>query len=221
MSEAVEVDTAVDPIKVKPRLRGLSHCVGAVIAIPATVFLCLHAAPGPSRTGALIYGLSLIALLGISGLYHTPMWAPRVRAIWRKVDHAAIYLLIAGSYVPMLIAIDDYIWEHMYLVVSIGAVLGILKALFWDGANRFLRALPYILLGWVAVLLMPAMYTHVGPDAFWLISAEGVIYTSGAIVYARRSPNPNPKVFGYHEIFHLCVIIASVCHFVAVWRLSN
>ena len=220
MTEAVEAVPTASPVKVKPRLRGVSHCIGALIAIPATVFLCMHAEAGPKRIGAMVYGLSLITLLGVSGLYHTPMWSTEVRAVWRKVDHAAIYILISGSYVPMLIAIDGHIWEHMYLVVAIGAAVGILKALFWDGANRFLRALPYLLLGWVATLLMPAMYTHVGPSSFWLISTEGLFYTFGAIVYARRHPNPNPAIFGYHEIFHLCVIIASICHYIAVWDLS-
>ena len=220
MSQVLEATPTVPSAKVKPKYRGVSHCIGAVCAIPATVLLYLHAAPGPLRVGSLMYGLSLITLLGVSGMYHTPMWAKKARAKWRKVDHAAIYILMAGSYAPMLIAIDGHIWEHMYLVVAIGAGIGILKALFWDGVNRFLRALPYLLLGWVAVLLMPAIYTHIGPEPLWLVLVEGFFYTSGAMVYARRKPNPNPRVFGYHEIFHLCVILASVCHYYVVWGLT-
>ena len=167
-----------------------------------------------------IYGICLILLLAISALYHTPMWKPAARARLRRVDHSMIFIFVAGTYTPILMELGDRVSPVMMPAVWIAALVGIAMALFFTGVPRYVRAAPYVVMGWGCAVILPALYTHLGQSPFWLLLGGGLAYSLGAIVYARRIPNPAPTVFGYHEIFHLLVLIAATCHYVAIWEIS-
>ncbi len=203
----------VAPPRQKPLLRGVSHQVAAGVALAGLVALVLLA-PGPrARVGALVYGFSLVGLFSVSALYHRPTWGPRARLWMRRLDHSAIFLLIAGTFTPICLLIGDGRARTMLTVVWAGAGLGILRALLWPRAPRMLATGLYLLLGWAAVPLVPAMYRAIGPVSLALLAAGGLLYSIGAIIYATRKPDPFPRVFGYHEVFHALVVAAAGLHF--------
>ncbi len=204
------------PSRAKPRLRGVVHLVASITAVPAVVALFLRARTG-SGAGAAIFGASLVGLLTVSAVYHTPYWPPRIRAVLRRVDHSVIYFLIAGSYTPFCLAVGGGAANLLLPVVWIGAIFGVLKSMFWVKAPRVLSATIYVLLGWAAVPYFSDFSRAIEPAASTLLAAGGLIYTLGAIIYARKQPNPVPRVFGYHEVFHLLVVAAATCHYAAVW----
>ncbi len=201
----------------KPKLRGVSHLIGALVALFAGPFLYLNASQETMMLGIGIYGVCLVLLLAISALYHTPMWQPEVRARLRRVDHSMIYIFVAGTYTPILFELGDQVSPVMMPAVWTAALVGIALALFFTGAPRSLRAAPYVVMGWGGAVILPALYQHLGVFPFWLLLLGGVMYSVGAVVYAFRSPNPAPRVFGYHEIFHLLVLGAAACHYAAIW----
>jgi hemolysin III len=197
----------------KPLLRGVSHEIAAGVALAGLVALVLLA-PGPrARLGSLVYGSSLVGLFSVSALYHRPTWGPRARLWMRRLDHSAIFLLIAGTFTPLCLLLGDDRARTVLAVVWAGAGLGILRALLWPRAPRAVATALYLLLGWAAVPLVPAMYRALGPGALALLAGGGVLYSVGAVIYATRRPDPFPRVFGYHEIFHALVIAAAGLHF--------
>ena len=199
--------------RTKPLLRGVSHEIAAGVAVAGLVALVLLA-PGPrARIGALVYGLSLVALFSVSALYHRPTWSPRAYLWMRRLDHSAIFLLIAGTFTPLCLLLGDARAHTMLAVVWAGAGLGILRALVWPRAPRALATGLYLLLGWAAVPLVPAMYRALGAGSLVLLAAGGILYSVGAVIYATRRPDPFPKVFGYHEVFHALVVAAAGLHF--------
>jgi hemolysin III len=201
------------PPRPKPLLRGVSHEIAAGVALAGLVALVLLA-PGPrGRVAALVYGLSLVALFSVSALYHRPTWSPRARLWMRRLDHSAIFLLIAGTFTPLCLLLGDARARTMLAVVWVGAGLGILRALVWPRAPRVVATALYLLLGWAAVPLVPAMYRALGGASLALLAAGGVLYSVGAVIYATRRPDPFPRVFGYHEVFHALVIAAAGLHF--------
>jgi len=199
--------------RTKPLLRGVSHEIAAGVSLAGLVALVLLA-PGPrARVGALVYGASLVALFSVSALYHRPNWSPRARLWMRRLDHSAIFLLIAGTFTPLCLLLGDARAHAMLAVVWAGAGLGVLRALLWPKAPRALATALYLLLGWAAVPLVPAMYRQLGAGSLALLAAGGLLYSVGAVIYATRRPDPFPKVFGYHEIFHALVVAAAGLHF--------
>lgn len=203
--------------QVKPLLRGVSHQIAFYLALGAGVVLVAMAHSVPAMVAATVYSLSLAAMFGISALYHRPTWRPPSRRWLRRLDHAAIFLFIAGTYTPIcLLVLEGVVGTIMLWSIWIAAALGMFKALFWAHAPKIVTALVYIAVGWLAVPTIPQLIVKIGLWAFILILAGGLIYTAGAIIYAIRRPNPAPAVFGYHEIFHALVIAASICHFVVV-----
>ncbi len=200
----------------KPLLRGVSHEIAAGVALAGLVAHVLLA-PGPrARLAGLVYGGSLVALFGTSALYHRPTWAPRARLWMRRLDHSAIFLLIAGTFTPLCLLLGDDRARTLLAVVWAGAGLGIVRALLWPTAPRAVSTSLYLLLGWAAVPLVPAMYRTLGPVALALLAAGGLLYSVGAVIYATRRPDPFPRVFGYHEVFHLLVIAAAGLQFAVV-----
>jgi len=203
---------------VKPRLRGVSH----QWAFVASLFLgagLIVAAKTPEATLAVaIYAVSLSALLGTSALYHRVEWTrPEVRKWMRRLDHSMIFFLIAGTYTPFaLLVLDGPLADAVLAVVWVGAVAGAVVEIVWIEHPKWVAALVYISLGWVAVVPFPALWTEMGAAGTLLVAAGGLLYTAGAIVYATQRPNPNPRVFGYHEVFHLFVILAAAAHFAAI-----
>lgn len=199
--------------RTKPLLRGVSHEIAAGVALAGLVALVLLA-PGPrARLGALVYGVSLVALFSVSALYHRPTWSPRARLWMRRLDHSAIFLLIAGTFTPLCLLLGDARAHTLLAVVWAGAGLGILRALLWPRAPRWVATALYLGLGWAAIPLVPAMYRALGPLSLALLAGGGLLYSVGAVIYATRRPDPFPRVFGYHEIFHALVVAAAGLHF--------
>ena len=203
----------------KPKLRGIPHLIAALAALPAAVLLVRAAQPGLFSDAAVVYGTCLFCLLASSATYHTPYWPKGIRGRLRSLDHAMIYVLIGGSYVPFLATLGEHAPPYLGPVVIVGCIGGVLQTLFWANAPRALRTIAYVVIGCLAVFLMPAIYTHLGIDILILMLSGGVCYLVGAAIYARRYPNPNPLVFGYHELFHCLVNAACVLHMIAVWRI--
>ncbi len=204
------------PPRENPLLRGVSHEVAAAFALAGWVAL-VRAAPGPRpAVAAAVYGLALTAQFGVSALYHRPSWGTRARLLMRRLDHAAIFLLIAGTYTPVCLLLPGSAGRTLLAAVWAGALAGMILSAAWPLAPKWLMAGLAIALGWAVVPVLPALHAAIGPGGLALLLSGGVAYTVGAVVYASRRPDPFPRVFGYHEVFHALVIVAAVCHYVAV-----
>jgi len=204
-------------LRVKPRLRGLSHQIAFVAALPLAVALVFEADTTRGRVSAVVFGTSVAAMFGASALYHRVTWSPRVRPWMRRLDHAGIYALIAGTYTPFGLLVLSGNWSVVVLaIVWTGAVAGVALKFLWVDAPKWLSAVIGVALGWVGVVAFPQILDSLGLTAALLVLAGGIAYTVGAVVYARRRPDPVPAVFGYHELFHAFVIAAVACHYVAV-----
>jgi hemolysin III len=205
--------------KPKPLLRGVLHSVVAIAALPATVMLVSHARAGLFTLLAVIYGIALILVFGVSGLYHTPMWSLTARRRMRRLDHSMIYLLIAGSYAPFASKLDT-IPRAIVLSISIGgALLGFIKAHAWEKAPRLLTTGFYVVLGWCITPFLGQLHERIGNTAMGLLVAGGLLYSLGALIYWLKFPNPWPKIFGYHEVNHVVGVAGAVLHYVAIWML--
>jgi hemolysin III len=168
------------------------------------------------KVGCAIYAVSLLLLLGISALYHRPTWPPRARARMRRLDHSAIFVLIAGTYTPMALTLPKEQSTPMLIVAWVGGGLGVLRAMLWVNAPKWLVAALALTMGWLAVLYLPSVGTIAGTPVLVFMGIGGVLYSVGALTYAFRRPNPWPRVFGYHEVFHAFVVAAAASHFVSV-----
>jgi hemolysin III len=200
-----------------PRLRGITHAYAFFAAVVAAVLLIVFTPPGAPRASAAIYGAGLCALFGVSALYHRWRWDPRWKTILRRVDHSNIYLFIAASYTPIgTLVLSGATQWFVLITVWAGALAGVTLSVAWINAPRVICALCYIALGWVAVVAFPQLQASLPAPCLILIAAGGLLYTIGAIVFALGRPDPWPTVFGFHEIFHVFVILAAVAHFVAI-----
>ena len=203
--------TATEPQSSKrPRLRGLSHEVAFFVTIPLGVALVLSAHGAAGRAAAISYAAAVSFMLGASGLYHRITWTSQAwRMRMRRVDHAGVYLLIAGSYTPVGLLLLRGGWRVVVLaIVWSGAAAAIVLKLFWVRSPKWLAAAIAIPLGWVGVVVLPQVADRAGLAACLLLIAGGVAYTAGGLVYAFRRPDPVPSVFGYHELFHALVLVA-------------
>lgn len=200
----------------KPLLRGVSHEVAAAFAFAGAVALALRASGPRGMVAAVVYGLSLFALFATSALYHRPRWSPRPYTILRRLDHAAIFLLIAGTYTPVCLLVPEAGGTALLAVVWGAALAGVAFAVAWPRAPKWLNAILYVALGWAVIPLLPALARALGPRALALLAGGGVIYSIGAVIYALRRPDPFPRVFGYHEVFHALVIVAAAVQYAAV-----
>jgi hemolysin III len=201
----------------KPRLRGLSHAVAFVVALPLGLALTLQAETGRGRLSAIVFAAAVVAMFGASALYHSPNWREAPRRWLRRVDHAGIYGLIAGTYTAFgLLALSGY-WRWVVLsIVWAGALAAIVFKFAWIDAPKWISAAIGVALGWIGVVVSPQLLGEIGVAASLLVLAGGLLYTLGALVYARRRPDPLPAVFGFHEVFHLLVIAAVACQYSAV-----
>jgi len=201
----------------KPRLRGVSHQWAFFVSLAAGAAL-VFAAPTPRATIAIaIYAFSLSALLGTSALYHRVTWSPERRRWMRRLDHTMIFVLIAGTYTPFaLLVMHGTLAEVILISVWALAAAGAVFNLIWWDAPKWVTSVVYLSTGWVAIAALPQLWEGIGPAGVGLIALGGVLYTAGAVVYARRRPDPRPEVFGYHEIFHLLVIAAAAVQYAAV-----
>lgn len=203
-------------VPAKPLLRGWIHAGTLPVAIALGVVLTALA-EGTALTWACAVFLATSSLLfGISALYHRVNWGPRAAALMRRLDHSNIFLLIAGTYTPMTVAaLDAPASKILLVIVWTGALLGIAFRLFWLSAPRWLYVLLYIGLGWTAVWFAGDL-AQVNLAAVILVLIGGLAYTGGAVVYGLKRPNPSPGVFGFHEIFHVCTVVAFACHWTAM-----
>jgi hemolysin III len=208
---------AVPEVRVKPRLRGVFHQYAFFVSLVAGTVLVVLAATARASVAAAIYAASVSALFGVSALYHRVTWTTQARRRMRRLDHAMIFLLIAGTYTPVgLLVLQGTLATVVLAVVWGGAVAGIVLELAWTGAPRWLGGTVYLALGWVAVVAMPQLFARLGVAGGLLIVAGGLLYTAGAAIYGLRRPDPVPAVFGYHEVFHLLVIAGVAAHFLAI-----
>jgi hemolysin III len=202
---------------VKPRLRGVLHeAAFAISLITGTALICL-ADGARERVGAAVYAGSVALLFGTSAAYHRGAWSPRAYDVMARLDHSMIFVLIAGTVTPfLLLVLDSAFADALLVAIWAGALVGIVVELIWIDAPKWVTALIYVSVGWIGALAFPAIVSHAGAGAGALIAFGGVLYTIGAVVYARQRPDPRPATFGYHEIFHLLVILAAAAQFAAV-----
>jgi hemolysin III len=201
----------------RPLLRGTLHQAAFVVALVVGPLLVANAEGERRRIAAAIFAGSVVAMLGASALYHRVTWSTRVRPWMRRVDHAGIYLLIAGTYTPVgLLSLHGTLQHVTLAIVWAGAVAAIALKFVWVAAPKWLAAVTGIALGWAGVAALPEVADTAGLTAVVLLAAGGVAYTAGAIVYALRRPDPVPHVFGYHEVFHALTLVAVACQYVAI-----
>jgi hemolysin III len=216
---AAALATAV--AELKPRLRGWLHAYAAVLSVfTGAVLVAVAASLRGSSAGSTtaVYATTVTLLFGTSALYHRLNWNPRGRAVMKRLDHAMIFVFIAGSYTPIAVLTlprTDAI--AVLVVVWTGALFGVVLQTAWPRAPRWVTVPCYLALGWVAVFVFPDLLHNAGVAAFVLIAVGGLIYTLGAIVYGLKRPDPWPGTFGFHEIFHLCTLVAASCHYIAIW----
>lgn len=204
----------------KPFLRGRFHEGAAFASAGASIILFEKCYDLVSALSIVIYSTTLVGLFTISGLYHRIQWNESKRAIMRRLDHAAIFALIAGTMTPFfLLALEAPRNTQAICLIWAVAGAGIIQSVFWTKAPKWLAAIFYVITGWLVMPYFSEITQLIGSTDAILIVTGGVIYTVGAVIYATKKPNPWPKVFGYHEIFHICVIIGAVLHFIVINRL--
>ena len=206
--------------KTKPLLRGYSHQAAFFISLGASMVLLLNAQGTKTIIATLIYAISLALLFGISALYHRPTWQPSQRMWMRRLDHASIYIMIAGSSTPIcLLALSPMVGIKLLQLVWLAAIFGIIQSLFWVNAPKWLSALMYVTVGSLIIPYFPELKAALSIQDIGYLLSGGVVYILGALIYALKKPDPFPLIFGYHEIFHLLVITGAVMHFLVIHKL--
>lgn len=199
---------------IKPRLRGWLHTTTVPLALASGIVLVVLAPTSRSRIGMAVFLLTTVLLFATSAAFHRGTWTPRVHHHLMRLDHACIFIVIAGTYTGFALTLLPDAWTLLAIVWA-GAVAGIVFKVWWVHAPRWLGTSAYIALGWVAVFFLPALYNAAGPVVLSLIGAGGILYTVGALVYATRRPNPSPRWFGFHEVFHALTVLAFLTHVAA------
>lgn len=207
--------------ELKPKLRGWLHAAIAQLAFFSFLVLLVLAESVRVRAGAAVFMFSAVLLFGVSAVYHTGRWGVRAKAVWKRFDHANIFILIAGSYTPFaLLLLSPTHAAIMLSVVWGGALLGVFFRIFWLGAPRWLYVPLYLVLGWAALIYGDEFFAKAPTDVMVLIVVGGGLYTIGALVYGFKWPNPSPRWFGFHEVFHALTIAAFVVHYIGVSLLA-
>jgi hemolysin III len=204
-------------VEAKPKLRGWLHLATAPIALVAGIVLVVLSPTAASRIGSAVFATSALVLFTVSAVYHRGTWSPSVWAFLRRFDHANIFILIAGTYTPFsLLLLEGSNRVVLLTAVWTGAALGVLFRIFWADAPRWLYTPIYIALGWFAVFFFPDFVDETGTAVLVLMCVGGALYTLGGIVYGIQRPDPFPRWFGFHEVFHTLTIAAFIAHYVGV-----
>ena len=202
---------------VKPLLRGWLHLVSFFLAVPVAVWLVVQAPTAIARVAAVVYGLGLVALFGVSGIYHRGRWGPRWKHRMQRLDHSTIYVMIAGSYTPIcLLVLEGWLATALLVAVWIGAAAGAFLSWLPGRGSAVAAQTLYIALGWMAVVAGPQLAQRVDASTLLLLAVGGILFTVGAVTLATRWPDPSPRVLGYHEVWHVMVVAAVVCHLIAL-----
>lgn len=197
-------------------MRGVLHAWAFLPFVLAGVWLVLTTAPA-DRWPTLAYALSVPACMGTSAMYHRIYWEPPWYGRMRKLDHAMIFVLIVGTWTPLcLVACRGRDVGTVFVTLCVMAVIGVAITVFWSDAPKWLRTLVYLAVSWMGVLAIPHLYATMGVLGVALLAGGGALYSVGALAYALQWPNPSPRVFGYHEVFHVFVILAAATHFALV-----
>jgi hemolysin III len=199
-----------------PRLRGWLHAVTSPVALAAGVVLSVLAPTAPATAATAAYAATSVLLFGTSALYHRGRWSPRTAAVLRTLDHANIFVLIAGTYTPFAaLALRGDTRIAVLAAVWTGAGVGVVVRLVCPGAPRWALVGLYLGLGWLAAFVLPQLLRGAGLPAFVLLMCGGALYSLGAVAYGLRRPNPWPRWFGFHEVFHACTVAAFACQYIA------
>jgi hemolysin III len=215
-TETTDTPTTDTPTIDKPLLRGWLHLGAAPLALIAGMALIVFAPTLPGRVSAAIFTLTAVLLFGTSAVYHRGNWSPKTRDVLRRLDHANIFLIIAGTYTPLcVLLLEDPTRSLVLTIVWAGAILGVIFRVVFINAPRWIYVPLYIALGWVAVGFIGPFYEAGGAVVVLLVAAGGLCYTVGAVFYGFKWPGKNAKYFGYHELFHALTVVAFACHFIA------
>lgn len=202
---------------IKPKLRGWIHAGVAPLVLAASIVLVVLSPTPAAKWSTAVFGLTAVMLFGTSAVYHRGRWSPRVQGVLRRLDHTNIFLIIAGTYTPLaVLLLPASTAKILLIIVWSGAILGLLARVLWLGAPRWVYVPVYVALGWVAVAFLPQFWRSGGPVIVWLVAAGGLAYTAGAVVYGLKRPNPSPRWFGFHEVFHTLTVVGYTCHYIAV-----
>jgi hemolysin III len=213
--------TLEKPLK-KPSLRGYFHQEAFFMGLGACIFLVARSRTETIFFSNLIYSFGLLFLFGVSAIYHRPHWEPKPRALMKRLDHSAIFILIAGTFTPFcLLALPPSDGKHLLIFIWSVAIAGVMQSIFWVKAPKWFTAILYVGMGWLIFPYLKQINEALGETNVGLLLAGGIIYTIGAVFYALKKPRLFPKVFGYHELFHVFTIIAATLHFIVIYQLSN
>ncbi len=207
---------ATDP-SLRPTMRGWLHAGALVATLVAGPLLISDAPNGWDRFVLTVYVVSLVGLFGVSAAFHRINWSQAGRRRMRRADHSTIFIAIVGTYTAVAgLSLTGWAQALVLTLVWVGALGGITLRQVWLDAPKWAIALPYVVVGWSAMAVLPQLLRHLGGGGFTLLLVGGVFYTAGAIVYALKRPDPFPRVFGYHEIFHACTVVGAVLQFTAI-----
>jgi len=202
---------------VKPKLRGWIHAGMFPIVLAAVIVLVSLTPTTPAKAATAVFGLTSVLLFGVSAVYHRGTWSPRVTGVLRRVDHSNIFLIIAGTCTPLAVILLEPPTARILLwIVWVGAFLGLLGRVIWLGAPRWVYTPIYVALGCVNLGFLPQFEASGGPAIVWLVVGGGAAYIAGAVVYAMKRPNPSPRWFGFHEVFHVLTVVGFTCNYIAV-----
>ena len=213
------IEQRLDTVKVilKPKLRGWLHAGTFPLSVLLGAILVILAPNDKTRVSSAIFAVTASLLFGVSALYHRGSWSPRAAGVLKRMDHANIFLIIAGTYTPFsVLLLSPGPARTLLWIVWTGALLGVAFRVLWVGAPRWLYVPVYIALGWVAVAYIPQFWAGGNPAVFVLVLVGGALYTIGAVVYGLRKPDPSPRWFGFHEVFHVFTVLAFLTHYVGV-----
>lgn len=203
--------------EIKPRLRGWLHTATVPLSLAAGIVLVVLSPGGEARTGAVVFTVTSVLLFTVSAIYHTPSWGTRVHGVLQRLDHANIFLLIAGTYTPFaLLLLDARNAEVLLTIVWVGALLGVAFRVLWVGAPRWLYVPVYVALGWAAAFWAGDFAASANTPVLTLMVVGGLLYSLGGLVYAFQKPDPLPRWFGFHEVFHALTIAAFTVHYVGI-----
>jgi hemolysin III len=217
MTAAASEETDIHPTPVKPRLRGWLHAGMFPAVLIAGLVLTALADTPRARVACAIYIFTACLLFGVSAIYHRGTWGPRGEAVLRRLDHANIFLIIAGTYTPLtMLLLPDSSGRPLLWAVWVAAVSGIAFRVFWVGAPRWLYTPCYIAMGWAAVFFLPEFMRAGGITVLVCVIVGGLLYSAGGVIYGMKRPNPSPRWFGFHEVFHSLTLAAFIVHYVGI-----